>query len=286
MSSINARGYMRVRTGLFTNTISFGRQDETVPIGESLLQFVYSDINALLNRASYVKEDFINVHPYFQYCDPQWLDGFLHNLVSHEMDSAYLRIEDMQSLQSRYSALLADLYSSSSEFNTKKVEKILSDSEFIRDASCYNQCSLQAGSDERCFIDFFVSSFEETLYIELLEMIRRKISLSTCKNCGKLFIPKRSNSDYCQRVYTPDGKTCAEIGYVRSFNQSVKNDELLMAYTKAYKAHYARMSKPRKRVRNMTREEFQAWYREAKDKLGQARAGLIDAEEYKQWLKK
>lgn len=36
----------------------------------------------------------------------------------------------------------------------------------------------------------------------------------------------------------------------------------------------------------MSREEFEAWYKEAKEGLELARQGKIDAEEYKSWLKK
>lgn len=35
----------------------------------------------------------------------------------------------------------------------------------------------------------------------------------------------------------------------------------------------------------MSREEFEAWYKEAKEGLELARQGKIDAEEYKSWLK-
>ena len=134
-------------------------------------------------------------------------------------------------------------------------------------------------------VDYLVTSLDECLLLEFTELLRRRISYKVCKNCGRLFIPKRSNTDYCSRIVTEDGKTCAEVGYTKTFNRNVRNDELLQAYTRAYKAHYARMSKPRKRVANMTREEFEEWYAEAKDKLNRARRGEIDGEEFKRWLK-
>ena len=108
-----------------------------------------------------------------------------------------------------------------------------------------------------------------------MELMRRRIHLKTCRNCGKLFLPRRSNADYCQRISQKDGKTCAEIGYARTFSQNVRNDELLQAYTRAYKAHYARMSKPRKKAPNMTREEFNSWYHEARQKLEKYRPANI-----------
>lgn len=36
----------------------------------------------------------------------------------------------------------------------------------------------------------------------------------------------------------------------------------------------------------MTREEFEAWYKEAKEGLELARQGKTDPEAYKAWLKK
>ena len=101
-----------------------------------------------------------------------------------------------------------------------------------------------------------------------------------------MFLPKKSNIDYCSRIYTPDGKSCQEVGYTQTFARSVKSDELLQAYTRAYKAHYARMSKPRKRAGNLSRQDFEKWYQEAKEKLNLARSGMLDPDEYKEWLKK
>ena len=74
-------------------------------------------------------------------------------------------------------------------------------------------------------------------------------------------------------------------GYAQ-VEKTVKKDELLQAYTRAYKAHYARMTKPRKKAANMSREEFEAWYKEAKEGLEMARQGKLDPEAYKAWLKK
>ena len=133
--------------------------------------------------------------------------------------------------------------------------------------------------------DYCVTSFEDALSIELIDSIRHHQNFQICRHCGRLFIPKRVNSEYSTRP-AANGKTCAEIGYARTFNDNMKGDELLSAYTRAYKAHYARMTKPRKKSPNITRDQFDAWYKEAKYKLELARAGVIDQEEYKAWLKK
>ena len=46
------------------------------------------------------------------------------------------------------------------------------------------------------------------------------------------------------------------------------------------------MTKPRKRAGNLSREDFEAWYREAREKLELARSGALDGESFKEWLKK
>ena len=285
MASINAHGYIRIKMGLFSNSISFASLEEDYIVGEALLQFVYCDIARLLNRANYKKEDFSPLHPYFECCDETWMNELLLVLNSRDDENPSDYIEKLLQLQCGYMHILTTLFGGSSYPDAKRIGHILSQENDIRKRSCYNLCSLTNTNEDKCVLDYFFTSFEEVLHFEFIELLRRRISLIKCKNCGRLFIPKRSNSEYCQRVYTADGKTCAEIGYAQSFSRTVRNDELLSAYTKAYKAHYARMTKPRKRVKNMSRDEFSMWYREAKEKLNQARAGLIDPEEYKEWLK-
>ena len=167
----------------------------------------------------------------------------------------------------------------------KQFASQLATSEWIGKMNCFNNVRLVPGSQGEACIDYFVSDFESALFLELTEVLRRRIRLKACKNCGRLFLPRRSNMDYCPRIYTKDGKSCADVGYSQTFAKNVKNDDLLQAYTRAYKAHYARMTKPRKKAANMTREAFEAWQHEARSRLDEARAGRLDADEFKNWLK-
>lgn len=138
--------------------------------------------------------------------------------------------------------------------------------------------------DSTVIAEYMISELEDCLYLEWYEVQRRKLNVKICKNCHRIFMPKKGNIDYCQRIFM-DQKTCTQVGYAQTFAKNVKSDELLQAYTRAYKAHYARMTKPRKRAANMTREEFEAWYAQAKAKLILARQGEIDAETFMKWLK-
>lgn len=57
-----------------------------------------------------------------------------------------------------------------------------------------------------------------------------------CKNSGRFFISSgKSDSEYCERIDTPSGKTCKEVGALNTFAQKHENDEINQAYTKAYR---------------------------------------------------
>ncbi len=283
-----ARGYIRIYMGLFDNSIYFSDKTDRMLIGDALLEFIYTDFKSLADNRVFSAADFEGAHPFFRLCDPRWMTEFIGHLNDPASFSYMPDINDMISLQDKYTSLLLKLYNHSSGYDEQYLIDSFKDDEGINNTSCFARISLDIddnNKDDPCTEEYFVSSLDECLFIEFMEVLKRHIVIKICKNCGRMFIPKRTNMDYCSRVYTADGKTCSDVGYTQTFARNVKNDELLQAYTRAYKAHYARMTKPRKRMANMTREEFEAWYIEAKNKLEQARSGLLDAEEFKTWLK-
>jgi hypothetical protein len=278
---MKSRGYIHIYFGLFDNNVSFGSSETQWAIGEALLRFLDFDFHSIRNKSDYSMEDFESAHPYFSVCSNSWKSVFLTCLNDHTSDESIETIDDLVDIQSRYAALLDGLYRQNGRVHTEQLKMLMAQNRWIRTADCFSRMTIL--DDGR--IDYFVASFEECLLLELIEILRRKISFKPCKNCGRLFIPKRSNTDYCTRISNIDGKTCSEVGYTHTFSNNVKNDDLLLAYTRAYKAHYARMTKPRKKSANMTREAFESWYQEAKKKLSQARSGELDAATFKAWLK-
>jgi len=286
MGSLNVKGYTRIHFDISGKTIRFAASLDEFVLGESLLNFIYSDLKSMLNKKSYKIDDFKKIHPYFEYVDEEWQNEFIKNLTAEEKSAAYPLVEDLLLLQDNYAALLDSLYTEDAAKTDKSLVAVLSQNPWLMEQKAFVSMEFKTGSEDELFFDCFVSAFSDVLFMEFSELVRRRTVMRVCRNCGKIFRPVRSNSEYCQRPYTSDGKTCAEVGYSQTFARNMRNDELLMAYNKAYKAHYARMSKPRKRMANMTREEFDAWRLEAKDKLNLARAGRLDGEEFKLWLKK
>ncbi len=262
----NKKHYQHIYMDLNEDMIYYQDTFTARHLGHALIDFMYADLTEVEQRPELIK----TLHPYFLFLPED--NG------SEDRTAA---IQNMKKMQSVFKNLLDAFVHGPSEANEEAMH-YLERHPFYSSGTIMNQTIENAN---HWMIDYFIMSFEDCLMCELMEMMRRHVIVKLCKNCGRFFIPKRSNVDYCSRRFTEDGKTCSEVGYTKTFARSVQKDELLQAYTRAYKAHYARMTKPRKKAHNMTRQEFEDWYREAKRGLELARNGSLDIETYKAWLK-
>lgn len=270
--------YIHVYTELQSDIIAYANPEETCDIGQYLLDFIYTDLSALSSYEKNRNDQIIflkQIHPYFRHVPEESLKKFFQNSIDKGYTDNY-SVEGLLKLQVLYKDWLMTYVQEG--FSENFIQK-------TGNYRFYSQSHYVALNNQPA-IDHFLLGFEDCLYLEFSEIVNRQIRIKNCKNCFRMFLPQKSNVDYCSRIYTADGKSCQDVGYTQTFARSVKNDELLQAYTRAYKAHYARMSKPRKRAGNLSREDFEKWYHEAKDKLNLARNGILDAQEYKEWLKK
>lgn len=270
----NKRNYIHLYIDVSDEVMYFHSTSTSCRLGKSLLDFIYTDLEQIRLFPELLRE----LHPYFVH----FSDESIRNVLETKEEQNALTFDHMRRMQLTYRELLDAFVHGPSELNDEATH-YFSRHPFYSSGTLVNQT---VKNENRWMIDYFLVSFEDCLMCELMEMVRRRQIIKVCKNCGRLFVPKRSNVDYCTRYYTEDGKTCADVGYTKTFAKSVQKDELLQAYTRAYKAHYARMTKPRKKAVNMTRDEFEAWYKEAKRGLDLARQGKINPETYKEWLKK
>ncbi|MDL2293436.1 DUF6076 domain-containing protein [Ruminococcaceae bacterium OttesenSCG-928-D13] len=104
-----------------------------------------------------------------------------------------------------------------------------------------------------------------------------------CAICGKYFLLDSGYSaDFCERIAPGEAeKTCRDIGARKRYDEKVKNDPIWLAYQRAYKTHYARVSK-----KKLTKPEFAAWSDWAIELRGKALNGEIEFEEYVRKLKR
>ena len=167
---------------------------------------------------------------------------------------------------------------------------------YVKD--CIRDCTELVSGKEIRYVGYAPSAisyeFQKDLFTEMVTIenfcnlpnyclylvLKNKIAVNKCQNCGKFFVPSsRSDEIYCDNIFK-DGKTCKQIGYERKVNK----DEYKKAYRTAYKTKNA--AKNRKLKKSPTAEDdFKEWVSEAKKELEKAKAGEITLEEFKRWLK-
>ncbi len=125
-----------------------------------------------------------------------------------------------------------------------------------------------------------IVSFDELMRFEMLRLVESDTVISKCENCGNLFIPRgRKDMLFCNVIVPELGKTCAEVGAHRKYNEKVKVDAVFNAFNKAYKRNNSRV-----RNKKMTVPEFSIWSEQAREKRELCVKGEISVEEYNAWL--
>ncbi len=124
-------------------------------------------------------------------------------------------------------------------------------------------------------------SAKDLISFMLVSYIKHGIRFRQCKYCGKYFgIVGNYNTEYCTReVLQAGGKTCKDLGSLRIYEKRLMESPVVREYKRSYKAHNARVSKGM-----MTRDEFNTWSVEAREKRDMCLRGEYDFEEFVEWL--
>jgi hypothetical protein len=127
-----------------------------------------------------------------------------------------------------------------------------------------------------------IDSIRDLFRFEFVKMIERDIFIKKCKNCGRFFIPsRRSDTEYCDRVFGETGRRCSEIGATLRYEKKVAENPAWEAYKKAYRRFNSRT-----RAGKMTRGEFLEWSDRAAGKRDECLAGTLPFDEYIAWLER
>ena len=114
----------------------------------------------------------------------------------------------------------------------------------------------------------------------LARYLEAQIEFRTCKFCGKYFgVRKGSKDKYCDRLIGATGKTCKQSGSFRNYEKQYFDNPVNKEYKRAYKTRNARVH-----AGTMTREEFDAWTKEAKAKRTACLQEKITLDEFIAWL--
>ncbi len=99
------------------------------------------------------------------------------------------------------------------------------------------------------------------VYVELMRGLQRGFVPKRCANCGRWFLQTPGASyNYCDQPApnSGEGKTCREVGSIKSFRAKVLNNEIWAIHQRAYKKYFARTKKG-----TMTKPDFLTWEMES-----------------------
>jgi len=140
--------------------------------------------------------------------------------------------------------------------------------------------------ESRCeLVDFMAETLsttqpEDLVLFTISQYIQHNLRYRTCKFCERYFgVTGGGNPDYCERLIDGSTKTCRESGALRVYEKRKQKDPAVREYKRSYKAHNARI-----RYGLMTKDEFAAWSKEAREKRDKCVAGKLPLEEFVEWL--
>lgn len=121
------------------------------------------------------------------------------------------------------------------------------------------------------------------MFAEFSDLLRGKLAIKKCINCGRFFVMNSHYStDYCNNTAPGETtKTCREIGAQNTYREKVKQDPILLAYQRAYKTHYARITSGK-----LSKAQFLSWLDYANELRDKALNNSIDFNYYLNEIKK
>ena len=127
---------------------------------------------------------------------------------------------------------------------------------------------------------FLTETLDDLPAFLLARYARENLRYRKCKFCGRYFgVVRNYKSEYCDRLIDGSTKTCKDSGALRLYEKRKLENPAVKEYKRSYKAHNARI-----RYGLMTREEFQAWSKEARQNRDRCVAGELSLEEFVAWL--
>lgn len=142
-----------------------------------------------------------------------------------------------------------------------------------------------AGSElyEIPFTTFDCETAEDACIASLYYLINHGCTIKKCKNCGKYFIPLRSDGEYCDRI-SPFNKrrTCKVDGAQRAHIQNTSEDDLDSLIKSIRDARYMRQ---RRNPADMDMaNEYYRWMSQLNEHKSLYKDGAITKEQFIAWL--
>lgn len=103
---------------------------------------------------------------------------------------------------------------------------------------------------------------EDQIRFELFKVIQNNFVIKKCTNCGRLFIPLKTDKQYCDNLYLNTGKSCAEIGATKKHKEKISDSLVLKEFQREYKRMYGLHYNNSKKF---TEAKFKRWSKQARE---------------------
>lgn len=103
---------------------------------------------------------------------------------------------------------------------------------------------------------------EDQIRFELFKVIQNNFVIKKCANCGRLFIPLKTDKQYCDNLYLNAGKSCAEIGATKKHKEKISDSLILKEFQREYKRMYGLHYNNSKKF---TEAKFKKWSKQARE---------------------
>ncbi len=136
-----------------------------------------------------------------------------------------------------------------------------------------------------------IEDFEDFIVASLSEIFGRNKTIKKCKNCGKYFIPKKSDASYCDSLSPQDvSKTCKDFARTNNHNIRLKKDEIYNSYRIISKSFSNKIRYYKERNDKILCQQHEETYnkfkKEYSEKEEQFKNKSITKKEFLEWLKK
>lgn len=292
----------------------FYNKFETIKLGVQLCDFINTDFysfessKAFIDKYSIVTIGSVARLPIYRYYNEDEYLDMLHDIVNHSAnklekykrafieDITYIyNLNDLEELSDLSPAQRLHILRGSEK--TSAVLKLYNEKDLklqfnnFGDFTHFSITKEDDAQETAKYVDteilssycFTCTNIIQSLIIELLEIATTEnIEIKKCKNCGKYFVPdNRSDEIYCSNIYEND-KSCKEVGYFRTQQKLMKENNDLRIYRNVYQKLLLRTR------RNPDNDEYEKEFQKFKKKNFELKEkvnnGKVTQEEYMEWL--
>lgn len=134
-------------------------------------------------------------------------------------------------------------------------------------------------------IKYTSTQLSNICFVVLNELVSNNVTIKTCKNCGRYFIPVTRHAEvYCDLTPVMEGKKCRELGARATYTKNIQEVEGLLIYRRTYQRRLMELSRNPDTTKD-ERAAFDNWKKSAQAKIKEYKSGKLNEETLNNWMK-